>query len=77
MPRSGAPLVVEYRGVLEETLRQTVLASSDAEALLLLAERLGDDLELWEAVLVALSKHDPRRALALARVKRLREEWEV
>ncbi len=70
MPRSGAPLVVEQRSILEESLRHAVLASGDAEALLLLAE-------LWEAALEALPENDPRRALVLARVKRLREDWGI
>ncbi len=34
-------------------------------------------LELWEATLEALPENDPRWALTLARVKRLREDWGV
>jgi hypothetical protein len=77
LPGSAAPLVAEQRGVLEEALRQAVLASDDIEALLTLAERLEDDLEVWEAALKVLPESDPRRALTLARVKRLREDWEI
>ncbi len=47
------------------------------EALLTLAERLEDDLEVWEAALKVLPESDPRRALTLARVKRLSEDWEI
>ncbi|MBS3966305.1 MAG: hypothetical protein KGZ60_03485 [Truepera sp.] len=75
LPDSEAPVVVEQRAVLEESLRQAVLASGDVEALLILAERLENDLELWEAALAALPKSDPRRALVLAQVKRLKKEW--
>ena len=60
---------------MEETLRQAVLASSDPEVLLSLAERLGEDMELWEASLEALPKQDPRRALAVAKHKRVLETW--
>jgi hypothetical protein len=44
---------------------------------MLLAERLGSDLELWEAALETLPESDPRRALTLARVKGLRKDWGI
>jgi cytochrome c-type biogenesis protein CcmH/NrfG len=54
----------------------------EAEALLLTpqegpleAERLGEDLEVWEALLERLPPEDPRLPLARARVARLRREW--
>lgn len=75
LPQSGAPAVEELRQELEEALRQAVLASRDPEALLLLAERLGEDLELWEALLESLPPQDPRRPFVLARTARLRREW--
>jgi tetratricopeptide (TPR) repeat protein len=71
LPHSDAPLIVETRAFLEEGLRQAVLSSGDIEALWTLAQRLGDDLELWEAVLAVLHQEDPRRAVAQARVARL------
>ena len=40
-----------------------------------LAERLGDDLELWEAAADALPAGDPRLPLAKARQRRLRVEF--
>ena len=45
------------------------------ESLFLLAKRLGEDLEVWEALLERLPSQDPRRPIARARVERLREEW--
>ncbi|MCH1927345.1 hypothetical protein L6232_21315, partial [Shewanella sp. C31] len=62
---------------LEETLRQAVLAQGDTENLFLLAERLGEDLEVWEALLERLPPQDPRRPIAQARITRLRREYGV
>lgn len=76
LPGSTASGIVYFREQVEEELRQAVLAANDAEALLELAERLGDDLELWEAAEAALADGDPRRPLARARVARLRREYE-
>jgi hypothetical protein len=75
LPGSDLPGIIEAREVFEEQLRQAVLASGDAEALLALAERLGEDLELWEAALAALPKGDPRAPLLRARVARIRAAW--
>ncbi len=75
LPSSTAPGVEELRAELEEQLRQVALIGSDADVLYELAERLGDDLELWEACADALAPGDPRLALARARRRRLREEY--
>lgn len=72
LPRSSAPGAVEERLVLEEELRQAVLESADADVLCELAERLGDDLECWEAAERTLLPGDPRLTVARARVRRLR-----
>ncbi len=77
LPWSQAPGVEALRLELEETLRRAVLASGDQEALFLLAERLGEDLEVWEALLEGLSPEDPRYPIARARVERLRREYGV
>jgi hypothetical protein len=71
LPGSEAPTIVEKRIFLEEALRQAILRSQDPEALWTLAERLGDDLEMWEKVLTLLDKSDPRTAVARARVRGL------
>jgi cytochrome c-type biogenesis protein CcmH/NrfG len=62
---------------LEEALRRAVLAQGEVESLFLLAERLGEDLEVWEALLERLPPEDPRLPLARARVERLRREWSL
>jgi tetratricopeptide (TPR) repeat protein len=71
LPGSEAPTIVERRIFLEEALRQAILRSQDPEALWTLAERLGDDLEVWEKVLTLQDKSDPRTAVARARVRGL------
>ncbi|HNQ99494.1 MAG TPA: hypothetical protein PKN52_05805 [Trueperaceae bacterium] len=49
-----------------------MLESADADVLCELAERLGDDLECWEAAERTLLPGDPRLTVARARVRRLR-----
>jgi hypothetical protein len=75
LPGSDRPGIVEAREMLEEQLRQAVLTSGDAEALLELAERLGEDLQLWEAALGALPSADPRLPLVRAHFERIRRAW--
>ncbi|WP_241374266.1 hypothetical protein [Thermus arciformis] len=77
LPWSQAPGVEELRLELEEALKQAVLAQGDTENLFLLAERLGEDLEVWEALLERLPPEDPRLPIARARVERLRREYGV
>jgi hypothetical protein len=74
-PNSAAPGVIELRERLEETLRQAVMARGAAKTLLMLAERVDEDLELWEAALAALPPEDPRRAAAQARVEQIQKTW--
>lgn len=75
LPDSQAPGVEEQRLVLEEELRQAALHAADPDALFDLAERLGDDIECWEATTAALAAGDPRLALARARLRRLEREY--
>lgn len=75
LPLSDAPGVVEERLDLEEELRQAALGSGDPDALFDLAERLGDDLECWEAAAGTLLAGDPRLTVARARVRRLAEAY--
>jgi len=75
LPASDAPGVREAREALEEALRQAALLGRDPDALFELADRLGDDLELWEAAASAMPPGDPRLALALARTRRLAREY--
>lgn len=75
LPASEVPGIVDQRWALEEELRQAALLVGDADALFDLAERLGDDLEFWQAAADSLGAGDPRLALARARVKRLAEAY--
>ncbi len=75
LAQSDAPGVTDLRWEVEEELRQAVLLAADPDALYDLAERLGDDLEFWQAAAAALSAGDPRLALARARVRRLEESY--
>lgn len=74
---STMPGVEAFRREFDEELRQAVLASGDPEALLEVAHRSRDDLEVWEAALSALGDGDPRRPLAKARVLRLAREYDL
>lgn len=76
LPRSFAPGIETLRRELEYELREAVLASQDPNLLYTLAQRLEDDLELWEVVLKTLPSDDPRRPASLAWVCRLRAEYE-
>lgn len=75
LPESDAPGVRDARDALDEHLRQAALTAADADVLFELAERLGDDLELWEAAADALPPGDPRLALVKARQRRLRADY--
>ncbi len=77
LPKSTAPGIEALRLELEEGLRGAVLGRGDPELLFTLAQRLGKDLEVWEALLGLLPREDPRRPLAAARVARLRREYGV
>lgn len=74
LPMAEAPGIVEARQALEATLRQAVLSSRNVEATMLLAERLQDDLEVWESALEKLHINDPRRHKVTARVHHLLDE---
>lgn len=71
LPRSQAPGIEALRARLEEALIQAVLRSGAPELLFRLAERLRDDLRVWEALLERLPKQDPRYPAVLSWVKRL------
>jgi putative ABC transport system ATP-binding protein len=75
LPTSGAPGIAAWRETLEEALRRAVLASNDGALIYRLAERLTDDLELWERAAHALAPDDPRQALARAHADRLKRDW--
>lgn len=76
LPQSEAPGIDELRRSLEEDLRAAVLAGQNPDALMLLAERLPDDLEVWEALLAAMPPSDLRYHVILHRVRRLKHRYE-
>lgn len=67
---SDAPAIREARGLLEESLRRSVLTTGDPELLAVwLAHPSGaDDLAAARALVATLPAGDPRRAAATARV---------
>jgi hypothetical protein len=77
LPSSDALRINAERDDLDLALRAAVLASDDPEAVWLLAERMPDDLEVWEAATERLAHDDPRRFVAKARVARLEREWDA
>lgn len=77
LPDSNAPAVVDLREHLEASIRSAVLASRDPDALVQLATVLGDDLELWERARENLSMRDHRRPLINARIRRIRQQWDL
>lgn len=75
LPGASLPGIEALRGEVEAEVRAVALGSHDGDVLFELAERLGDDLEAWEAAVAALAPGDPRYALALTRVRRLQEDY--
>lgn len=73
--KSDAPGIREARLYLEERLRQTALLSGDAEALIPLAETLGDDAEVWQAAHLALTPGDPRTPIVRAHLQRVTQDF--
>lgn len=74
LEKSNAPGIVEARGWLEERVKQSALHVGSAEALMPLAEKLRDDLELWQAVHTVLPAGDARLPFVRAHLQRIRQE---
>ena len=75
LPESSAPGVIDLREHLEESLRQAAMASPSVTAAFQLAETIADDLELWENARAKLPAGDPRHAVSVANVLRLKRSW--
>lgn len=75
LPYSEAPGVVRQREALDAWVRHAVMTADDGAALWAwLQTRSGyDDLPAWKRLLTSLNFHDPRRSLAAARVRSLRQ----
>ena len=70
LPKSAFQTIEERRAYLEELVRQAVLNSLDPEVLFAYASKR-DDLEAWEAAVIALEgARDPRVAVAKAHLER-------
>jgi hypothetical protein len=79
LPRSEAPGVIQDREALETWLRQAVLTSEDDDVLWAWLQTPSgrDDLPAWKRLLTGLDFHDPRRSLAAAQVRSLRDAYTV
>jgi hypothetical protein len=77
LPHSQAPGVVRQREALDSWVRHAVMTSDDADAVWawLQSSSGGDDLPAWKRLIAHLDFSDPRRALAVARVKSLRTRY--
>jgi ABC-type transporter Mla MlaB component len=77
LPRSEAPGVVRLREALDSWARHAVMTADDDTALWawLQSPSGSEDLPAWKRLLANLNFHDPRRSLAAARVRLLREAY--
>jgi ABC-type transporter Mla MlaB component len=77
LPYSEAPGVVREREALDAWMRHAVMTADDPGALWawLRSPSGADDLLAWKRLLAQLSFQDPRRSLAAARVRSLREAY--
>lgn len=76
LPGSNAPLVVEWRAHIDDSVRLAVTRSADPDHLIQLATLLDDDLELWELARNSVPMSDYRRPVINARIRRIRANWE-
>ena len=72
LPRSHSPGIEALRLAMESELKQAVLDSRQTSLLFRLAERLPDDLAVWETLLGQIQEYQPQFPAVVARVKRLR-----
>ena len=77
LEHSQAPGIETLRNHLEQHLRAAAESTDDPQLLFQLAERLGEDLEVWEKTLGSTSRTDPRHPYVLSRVMHLRKELGV
>lgn len=79
LPRSEAPGIPDVRVELDTWVRSAVMASGDREALWRWVESPSGsaDLPAWKRFLTDVDFPDPRRALAVSRMVRLRDALAV
>jgi hypothetical protein len=77
LPGSAAPGIERARDELDGWIRQAVITSDDADALWAWVRSSSgtSDLLAWQRMLAALEYTDPRRSLAVARTRALRQEF--
>jgi len=77
LPGSVAPCIERARDELEGWMRQAVITCEDADALWAWVRSSSgtSDLLAWQRLLAALDYTDPRRSLAVARTRALRQEF--
>ena len=76
LPFSRTSGIMELRDDMAAELEQAVYLSADAEVVFALAEELTEDIALWERARTLLPATDARRAVANARIERLRSQFE-
>jgi hypothetical protein len=74
LPRSDAPGVIDLRDELDGWTRRAALDADDGDALWTWVNTPSgqDDIQAWKRLLTNIPHHDGRRALAAARLERLR-----
>jgi hypothetical protein len=79
LPRSEAPGVIRDREALDAWLRQAVMTSEDHDVLWAWVQTPSgrEDLPAWKRLLTGLDFRDPRRSLAVAQVRSLRDAYTV
>lgn len=75
LEQSEAPGILEARWSLEEHLRRAALESKDAEVLVAMSQRIGDDFELWETTKQALPSGDPRLVMVKVQLDKLTRDY--
>jgi GAF domain len=79
LPHSEAPGVVRERDSLDAWLRQAVMTADEDDTLWAWVQSASgrEDLGAWKRLLARLHYLDPRRSLAVAEVRRLRQAYAV
>lgn len=77
LPNSSAPAIEEARAFLEELLRRAITNNNNPQMLLELANKLSDDLEVWENALSVTPKSHPLHAWIRTKIDTLQADWDV
>jgi tetratricopeptide (TPR) repeat protein len=77
LPDSEAPGIERLRDLINESIRQAVLASGDRTLLLQYFQKCPDDLIVLEMLHEQLALDDPQYPAVSAALAQIREDWEV